>query len=68
MTPTSVAPAASGDLELGLVVDLDEHVEADLDGERVELDQLGRLERGGDQQHAVGAHQPGVDDVVQRRR
>ena len=57
-------PGLEGDLQLRLVVDLDEHVEAELDGELVELDQLAPVERGGDQQHGVGAHQPGVGDVV----
>ncbi len=68
LTPISVAPHSQGDLQLRLVVDLDEHVEAELDGERVELDQLDALEGGGDQQHGVGAHQPGVDDVERRHR
>ena len=60
--------ALQGDLQLRLVVDLDEHVEAELDGELVELDQLEAVERGGDQQHGVGAHQPGVGDVVRGDR
>ena len=42
LTPINVAPAPSGDLELVLVVDLDEHVEAELDRQRVELGELGR--------------------------
>ena len=51
-------------LELGLVVDLDEHVEADLAGQLMEVGELGVVERGGDQQHAVGAHDAGVAHVA----
>ena len=51
-------------LQLRLVVHLDEDVEAELAGQLVELDQLERVEHGGDEQHGVGAHQPGVGDVA----
>ena len=51
-------------LELGLVVDLDEHVEADLAGQLMEVGELGVVERGGDQQHAIGAHEAGVAHVA----
>ena len=44
-------------------MDLDEHVEPELGGERVQVAQLALVERGDDEQHAVGAHQPGVADV-----
>ena len=64
MTPISVAPHCERDLQLRLVVDLDEHVEAELDGQVVELEQLEAVEGGDDQQHGVGAHQPGVGDVA----
>src|SRR5690606_18568777 len=37
---------------------------ADLDGQRVQLVELMWVERGGDQEDAVGAHQPGVEDVA----
>ena len=57
-----------GPLELGLVVDLDQRVEADLDGEPVEAGQLVVVERGGDEQHAVGAHEAGVEHVARGRR
>ena len=66
-TPTSVAPTASGPLELGLVVHLDERVEADARRRGVEAAQLRVGQRGRDQQHGVGAHQPGVAHVVARR-
>ena len=49
--------------EFGLVVDLDEHVESDLGREPMEVDQLGTIESCRDQQHTVGTHQAGVDDV-----
>ena len=57
-------PGDEGALQLRLVVDLDEHVEADRGGQLVELDQLEVGERGDDEQHAVGAHQSGVGDVA----
>jgi hypothetical protein len=34
----------------------------------VEVAEFARLERSSDQEHAVGAHQPGVDDVERRHR
>ena len=55
-------------LELDLVMDLDERVEPELQREVVELRELGRRERGGDQQHAVRPHQPGVARRRGRRR
>ena len=51
-------------VELRFVVHLHKRVEADLDSEAVPLDQLVLVQRRGDQQHAVGADQSGVDDVV----
>ena len=64
-------------LELGAVVDLDEHVEPAAAGLIVQSDQLGCLEGGDDQQHGRGARGDrlielvGVDDEVlakQRQR
>ncbi len=51
-------------VELGRVVDLDEHAEAELRGGVVEVVQLGRVERGGDEQHRVGAVGAGLGELV----
>ena len=53
-----------GGVELRLVVDLDEHGEAEIGGQGVELGELGGVEGGHDEQHGVGAHQAGVGDVA----
>ena len=47
-------------LELGLVVHLDQGVEPELGGQVVEVAQLVVVEGGDDEQHGVGAHEPGV--------
>ena len=63
MTPTNVAPTAERALELGLVVHLDERVESELGSQVVEAGELLVGERGGDEQHRVGAHQARVADI-----
>ena len=66
-TPTSVGAGRQRHLQLGLVVDLDQHVEADRRRRaRASAISSAGVERGGDEQHAVGAHQPGVAHVVRR--
>ncbi len=64
LTPTSVAPSGQRPVELRLVVDLDQRVEADARprGRRSRRARAS-LERGDDQQDRVGPHQPGVVDV-----
>src|SRR3954451_7463669 len=52
------------DLELGLIVDLDQDVEADTVGQFGKRLQLVLVERCGDQQDAVGAHDPSVEHVA----
>jgi hypothetical protein len=59
--------ASKATSSLGLVVDLNEHLEADCVAGSRERPQLVPIERRGDQQHTVGAHQPGVEHVVRRR-
>ena len=57
-------PGGQRPLELGLVVDLDERVEPELGGQRRGSRASSLVgERGGDEQHRVGAHQAGVADV-----
>ena len=62
-TPMRSAPDRERPLELGLVVHLDEHVEAELAGEGVEVDELVVVEGRHDEQHGVGAHDPGAHHV-----
>ncbi len=51
-------------LELGLVVDLEQHIDPELHGQGVEVAQLGVVEGGDDEEHGVGAHGPGVRHVT----
>ena len=63
-TPIRSAPHGEGPVELGLVVDLDQHVEVELAGEVVEVGELLVVERRGDQQYAVGTHDAGIGDIA----
>ena len=49
--------------QLVLVMDLDQRVEADLTAQPVKLRQILVIEHRSDEQHAVGAHKTGVEDV-----
>ena len=65
---------AQGTLELGGVVHLHQHVHAEFAGEAGVVGELGVVERGHDQQHAVSAeqarlvHLPGIDQEVLAQR
>ena len=61
--PDERRPTATARSSSGLVVHLDQHVEPDVEGQRVQLAELVVVERGGDQQHRVGAHDAGVAHV-----
>ncbi len=67
--PDQPGPDAQGPLELGLVVDLHESVQAQLRGEPEQARaSSSRLQGGDDEQHGVGAHEAGVADVGGRTR
>ena len=62
--PDELGPGVQGPLELGLVVHLDQGVEADSCRARLQQpDQLVVGQRGHDEQDGVGPHQPGVAHV-----
>ena len=49
-------------------MDLDEHLDADVIGQRMQLDQFDGAERRCDEQHTIGAHQAGVAHIVSADR
>ena len=61
--PDQPRPGRQGPVELGLVVHLDQGGQAELVGQCREPAQLVVVERGHDQQHGVGPHEPGVGHV-----
>ncbi|CAB4578374.1 unannotated protein [freshwater metagenome] len=61
--PDEVGPHVDRAFEFVLVVDLDQCVQSHRPRDTVEFGQLSRRQRRGDQQHAVGPHQAGVENV-----
>src|SRR6185437_9251824 len=61
--PDQGGPDGQRPVQLGLVVDLDQGIEADVGGQPGQFSQLRVAEGGDDQQDGVGPHQAGVEDV-----
>ena len=49
-----------GACKLVLVVDLDKGAKAEINSDAVQLDELGLVQEGDDQQNGIGPHYPGV--------